>query len=114
MLLNYANDLTSADRKAFKTISGNQKNYGETTAKAMNKYIKAPEPVDRSAFEEEDDEAKMSVIPEDVSVATAIVKDVKKKAETKAKEGDPLAEKIMTNSEKVNNIIAMLPPQDAS
>ncbi len=23
MLLNYANDLTSADRKAFKTISGN-------------------------------------------------------------------------------------------
>ena len=56
----------------------------------------------------------MSVVPEDISVATAVVKEVKKKAETKAKEGDPLARKIMTNSEKVNNIIAMLPPQDAS
>jgi hypothetical protein len=80
----------------------------------MNKYIKEPERVDRSAFEEEDKEEEVSVIPEDVSVATAIVKEVKKKAETKAKEGDPVAKKIMTSSEKFNNIIAMLPPQDAS
>jgi hypothetical protein len=36
----------------------------------------------------------MSVVPEDISVATAIVKDVKKKAEIKAKEGDPLARRI--------------------
>lgn len=80
--------------------------FSKASATTMNKYIKVPEPVDSSAFAEEE--------PEAVSVATALVKDVKKKAETKAKEGDPLATRIMTSTEKVNNIIAMLPPQDAS
>lgn len=49
-----------------------------------------------------------------MSVATKDVKLIEKEAEEKAKEGDPLAVKMMSGSEKVKKIIAMLPAEKSS
>ena len=43
-----------------------------------------------------------------------VVGKIEKKAEEKAKEGDPLAMKIISGGEKVKKIIGMLPAEKSS
>lgn len=64
----------------------------------MNMYIEVPE----------------AVRADTVSVSTRLVAEVGKKLEDKSKEGDPLAVKMMSGSEKVKKIIGMLPAEKSS